>query len=187
MRTELKNELIATLRDLEVSQWLVELSAPIGGWKIFHTATFDPGSFDRPSKSARSPWVALERYRSFMQERDRRKVTWVVGIEPNPDHHRLNRGFHCHAMWAMTDEVWRTSSFKRWADQWGNNRVEAVKVLDHVQRYVAKYCLKDGALWDLQINDREIFLQQQLRIGGVGMRDNDQEKTAVENSSVRNV
>jgi hypothetical protein len=180
-RTE---SLTATLREIEVSDWLVNLSAPIGGWKIFHTATFDPGSFDRPCKAARSPWVALERYRSYMQECDRRKVTWVVGIEPNPDHHRLNPGFHCHAMWAMTDEVWRTSSFKRWADQWGNNRVEPVKVLAHVQRYVAKYCLKDGALWDVQINDRNIWLQQQLSIGGVSRRDNEEEKAAVESSRV---
>ena len=185
MRTDGKNDLIATLRDFEVSKWLVDLSAPIGGWKIFHTATFDPGSFDRPGKAARSPWVALDRYRTFMQECDRRKVTWVVGIEPNPDHHRLNPGFHCHAMWAMTDEVWRTSSFKRWADQWGNNRVEPIKVLEHVQRYVAKYCLKDGALWDVQINDRNIWLQQQLAVGGATRRDNGQaSKAAVENSSV---
>jgi hypothetical protein len=87
-------------------------------------------------------------------------------------------------MWAMTDEVWRTSSFKRWADQWGNNRIEQVKVADHVQRYVAKYCLKEGALWDVQINDRTIFLQQQLRIGGASRRDNDQEKATLESASV---
>jgi hypothetical protein len=80
--------------------------------------------------------------------------------------------------------VWRTSSFKRWADQWGNNRVEPVKVLAHVQRYVAKYCLKDGALWDVQINDRNIWLQQQLSIGGVSRRDNEEEKAAVESSRV---
>lgn len=84
----------------------------------------------------------------------------------------------------MTDEVWRTSSFKRWADQWGNNRVESIKVLDHVQRYVSKYCLKSGALWDLEINDRNIWLQQQLSIGGASRRENDQEKTALENSPV---
>jgi hypothetical protein len=179
MRTVLKEDLIATLRDLEVSQWLVDLSAPIGGWKIFHTATFDPSR-----SAAKTPWVALDRYRAFMQECDRRKVTWVVGVEPNPDHHRLNPGFHCHAMWAMTDEVWRTSSFKRWANQWGNNRVEEIKVRDHVQRYVAKYCLKEGALWDLQINDRRIWLQQQLSIGGASRRDNDQKTAAVESSRV---
>jgi hypothetical protein len=183
MRTEIKNDLVAALRDIEISQWLVDLAAPIGGWKIFHTATFDPGSFDRHGKPARSPWVALKRYRSFMQECDRRKVTWVVGVEPNPDHHWLNPGFHCHAMWAMTDEVWRTASFKRWANQWGNNKVDPVRIAGHVQRYVAKYCLKAGAVWDLQINDREIFLQQQLRIGGA-RRNNDQAKAALENSPV---
>jgi hypothetical protein len=177
-------QLIATLRDIEVSEWLVNLAGPIGGWKIFHTATFDPGSWDRSSKAARSAYVALDRYRTFMQERDRRKVTWVVGIEPNPDHHRLNPGWHCHAIWAATDEVWRTGSFARWAGQWGNNKVDPVRVSDHVQRYVAKYCLKEGALWDLQINDRGIWLQQQLRVGGAGRRDNDQAKAALESAPV---
>ena len=45
-----------------------------------------------------------------------------------------------------------------------------VKVADHVQRYVAKYCLKEGALWDVQINDRNVWLQQQLLIGGAGVK-----------------
>lgn len=154
----------------QIGSWLVDLCAPLGGWKVFHTATFDPGSFERPSKSARSPEQALERYRRYMEERERRKVTWVCGIEPNPDYTHRNPGFHCHAMWAATDEIWRTSSFKRWADQWGNNRVEPVRELFQVQRYVAKYCLKPGALWGLQINDREVWLQQQLHGQGASRK-----------------
>jgi hypothetical protein len=52
-----------------------------------------------------------------------------------------------------------------------------------VQRYVAKYCLKEGALWDVQVNDRNIWLQQQLAVGGAGVRrGNDQAKAAVESS-----
>jgi hypothetical protein len=156
MEMAAQKQLVRSLGQSEVSDWLIRLAAPIGGWKIFHTATF------APNKCAVSSWAALRRYKAFMQERDRRKVTWVVGIEPNPDRSHLNPGFHCHAMWAATDEIWRTSSFARWADQWGNNKVDPVRVLCHVQRYVAKYCLKEGALWDLQINDRNIWLQQQL-------------------------
>lgn len=158
------------LERLEIADWLVRLVLPVGGWKVFHSATFDPGSFDRPSKAARTPEVALSRYKAFMQERDRRKVTWVVGIERNPDYHALNKGFHCHAMWAATDEIWRTSSFKRWANQWGNNKVEPVRVREDVQRYVSKYCLEDNCLWDLQINDRDVWLQQQLPVGGASRK-----------------
>ncbi len=149
-----------SLGEMEIQDWLIRLALPVGGWKIFHTATF------RPCSPARSPWSALNRYRHYMQERDRRKVTWVVGIERNPDHHALNPGYHCHAMWAATDEVWRTTSFKRWAEQWGNNKVEAVRVKEHVQRYVSKYCLKESGLWDLEINDPTIWRQQQLGLRG---------------------
>lgn len=156
MEKHLQEQLIEMWRSNAISSWLVSLAEPIGGWKIFHTATFAP---DRP---ARSPWTALKRYQSFMEERDRRKVTWLVGIEPNPDHNHLNPGFHCHGLWAMTDEIWRTSSFKRWANQWGNNSVDPVKQAHHVQNYVAKYCMKRNGLWSMQINDRNIWLQQQL-------------------------
>lgn len=157
--------------DDEIGEWLCDLAAPIGGWKIFHTATFDPGGWEydgtpRPDRSAKDPFVALDRYKRFMQERDRQKVTWVVGIEPNVDHHGINRGYHCHAIWAGTDEIWRTSSFKRWANQYGNNKCDAVRTGGEgdVQRYVSKYCLKENALWDVQINDHKVWLQQQLQL-----------------------
>lgn len=156
MQKELEDQLCQLWREQEVSEWLVSLAKPLGGWKIFHTATFSP------DRAARSAETALRRYQNFMQERDRRKVTWLVGVEPNPDHNHLNPGFHCHGLWAATDEIWRTSSFKRWANQWGNNNVDPVKVVAHVQSYVSKYCLKENGLWSMQINDRNVFLQQQL-------------------------
>jgi len=141
--------------EIEIGDWIANLPSP-DLWKIFHTATFSPVN------PCRSPWQAVDRYRRFMQERDRRNVTWIAGIEPNPDHTHLNPGYHIHAMWAGAEGVWRTSSFARWAEQWGNNRLERIKQTEHVRRYVAKYCLKDGALWDIEINDPRLYRQQLL-------------------------
>lgn len=148
---------------LEIGDWLSNLPSP-NQWSCFHTATFSP---ENPS---RSPWQAAERYRRFMQEKDRRKVTWVAGIEPNPDHSGLNPGFHVHAMWAACEGVWRTSSFARWSEQWGNNRLESIKNSEHVRRYVAKYCLKEGALWELEINDPLLYRAQLLPVVNVASR-----------------
>jgi len=130
----------------EIDSWLLSMSAPVEGWQCFHTATFAPRC------AARSEWAAIDRYRRFMHERDRRKITWIAAVEPNPDWSRLNPGFHVHSMWAEWDEIFRTDSFKRWANQWGNNKLEPVKDRDHVRRYVAKYCIKQHCLIEWELN-----------------------------------
>ncbi len=127
--------------------WLLDFAKPVGGWQCFHTATF------KPENPARDEWSAIKRYRNFMQETERRRISWIAAAEPNPDHHRLNPGYHVHAVWAdLGGEIQRTPSFKRWANQWGNNKVDAVRERGDVALYVAKYCVKRGCMIEWQAN-----------------------------------
>jgi hypothetical protein len=141
----------------EVDSWLLAMSVPLEGWQCFHTANFDPGGFNadgskRPCNMPGDEFEAMERYKRFMHERDRRKITWVAAVERNPDWSGVNHGWHLHAVWADLAEIYRTVSFKRWANQWGNNKVSAVKDEDNVRRYVAKYCVKEHCLIEWELN-----------------------------------
>jgi hypothetical protein len=134
-------------RDREIiGAWLGSMALPIGGWKLFHTATF------APETPARSEWIAMDRYRRYMHERDRRKITWVAAVEPNPDHHRLCPGFHVHAMWAELAAITYAPGHERWDGQWGNNRFSSVQSAGNVADYLAKYCVKQNCMIDWEIN-----------------------------------
>jgi hypothetical protein len=137
---------MSSTEEEQITRWLFAMAAPVGGWKCFHTATFAAHG------AARSEWSAMERYRRFMHERDRRKITWFAAVEPNPDRNHLNPGFHVHAMWTADGDIWRTDSFKRWANQWGINSLEVVRDKSEVQRYVSKYCIKEQCLTEWEVN-----------------------------------
>jgi hypothetical protein len=138
------------------------MAAPFGGWKVFHTAGFrpkskldwawQPAALETPGNMCVDEFGAMERYRHFMEERDRRSISWVAAIERNPDWSGVNKGWHVHAMWTAEGDIWRTKSFRRWADQWGNNKVEPVRQQIHVEQYIAKYVLDDLSLVDFQVN-----------------------------------
>lgn len=140
------------------------LAVPVGGWKCFHTAGFIPKSrLDWAWKPEGgeivhgnmppNEWEAMQRYKGFMQERSRRKVSWVAAVERNPDWSGINKGWHVHAMWSAEGDIYRTPSFRRWANQWGNNKLKSIEGDDRaVAAYLGKYVLNDLCLVDWQVN-----------------------------------
>jgi hypothetical protein len=150
----------------EVSNWLVDIPKAVGGWKLFHTATFKPSAHradgywkrqpdETDGCAARSEFIAMERYRKFMQEPTRRRFTWLAAVEPNPDHHRLNKGFHVHALWSayVDGEMMQFAPHAdRWREQWGNNKFQVAQDREAVASYVAKYAIKDNCLLEWQCN-----------------------------------
>ena len=143
---------------MAVAAFLCDFAAPIGGWQCFHTATFRPAAVtlsDGKTLSrcpARSEWIAMKRYRDFMQERDRRKISWCAAVEPNPDHNALNPGFHIHAIWSDMTAIHRVPSAARWDAQYGNNQIRPVLSSADVQAYVSKYAIKENCMIEWQAN-----------------------------------
>jgi len=138
------------------------MATPVGGWKCFHTASFrpkarldwawKPDGVETPGNMCVDEFDAMDRYRRFMQERDRRKLSWVAAIERNPDWSGINKGWHVHAMWTAEGDLYRKTSWERWKQQWGNNWLEAVRKQGDVEAYVAKYVLDDLSLVEFQVN-----------------------------------
>ena len=120
------------------------MALPVGGWQVAAHLTFSPSS------PARSQWIAMKRFRSFMNERDRRNISWLAAVERNPDAHSLNPGYHLHALFADVLEIHRTTHFKRWANQWGVNKIERVRNPESARNYMLKYVLKDGGMIEWQ-------------------------------------
>lgn len=128
----------------ECARYFARLALPIGGWQCAAHLTF------KPTSPARSEWTAIKRFRAFMNERDRRNITWLAGVERNPDWHGLNPGTHLHALFADSLEIHRTTHFKRWANQWGNCKVEAIRNTEAARNYLLKYCVKEGCMIEWQ-------------------------------------
>lgn len=157
----LKVDTAARLANEELAQWIQRMAMPVGGWKCFHTAGFAPkNKLDWAwqgevvhGNMARDEWDAMGRYKRFMQERDRRKISWVAAVERNPDWSGVNKGWHVHSMWTAECDIWRTKSFKRWANQWGVNKLKSIEGDDRaVAAYLGKYVLNDLCLVDWQVN-----------------------------------
>jgi hypothetical protein len=134
--------------------WLAEFAGDVGGWQIFHTATC------APRRRAPDPWDLAERYSRFMHQGDRRRISWFLAIEPNPDHSRLNPGYHGHALWADSEALYGriTWDAKKWWDaRHGHNQLTRINKRWVAVVYSSKYLLKDerclcvweaaGALW----------------------------------------
>ncbi len=85
-----------------------------------------------------------------MNEHDRRNISWLAAVERNPDAHSLNPGHHLHALFADVLEIHRTTHFKRWANQWGVNKIERVRNPESARNYMLKYVLKDGGMIEWQ-------------------------------------
>lgn len=155
--------MIAEQNREDLARFVRAIATQLGGWKCFHTAGFIPKSRldwawkpdceivhgNMPSDE----WDAMDRYTRYMHERDRRKVTWIAAIERNPDWSGVNKGWHVHAMWTAECEIWRTSSFRRWADQWGNNKLKSIVGDDRaVSAYLGKYVLNELCLVNWELN-----------------------------------
>src|SRR5262245_49825169 len=110
----------ATEERKELAAWIRKMAEPVGGWKCFHTAGFRPKSkldwagkpvaAEIPGNMARDEFDAMARYKRYMQERDRRSISWVAAIERNPDFSGVSKGWHIHSMWTAEGDIWRTSS-----------------------------------------------------------------------------
>ncbi len=100
----------------------------------------------------------MKRFRSFMNERDRRNISWLAAVERNPDWNGLNPGHHLHALFADVLEIHRTTHFKRWAGPrdgapgsgWGNCKVESVRATEAARNYLLKYVVKEGCMIEWQ-------------------------------------
>jgi hypothetical protein len=167
------NETDRTAKRMELANWILLMAGPFGGWKCFHTASWRPKSHrdwswrpesvEIPGNMPANEFDAMDRYKRFMQERERRQISWCAAIERNPDWSGVNKGWHVHAMWTAEADIWRTKSFKRWANQWGNNKLEPVRQQRNVEAYVAKYVLDDLSLVEFQVNGSLWHHHQKLR------------------------
>jgi hypothetical protein len=147
----------------ECADHFARLALPVGGWQVAAHLTFNP------SWPARSEWTAMKRFRSFMNERDRKNISWLAAVERNPDWHGLNPGHHLHALFADVLEIQRLTHFKRWAGKqappnhprlkegqiipgtgWGNCKVERVRSTEAARNYLLKYVVKEGCMIDWQ-------------------------------------
>jgi hypothetical protein len=141
----MKQERMSERDQRECAAHFARMALPVGGWQCAGTFTFSPSS------PARTEWVAAKRFRTFMNEQDRRHVSWLAGVEPNPDHHRLNPGHHLHALFADVLVIHRVNQLcKRWEKQWGNVKVRPVRSTEGARNYLLKYCVKEGCMIDWQ-------------------------------------
>ncbi len=99
----------------------------------------------------------MKRFRSFMNERDRRNISWLAAVERNPDWHGLNRGHHLHALFADVLQIRRITHFQRWAGRrgvpssgWGNCKIEPVRSTEAARNYLLKYVVKEGCMIEWQ-------------------------------------
>lgn len=154
----------AALRpNVELGDWIRSFALPVGGWKCFHTAGFIPKSkldwawkpeaVEIPGNAPADEFDTMARYRRFMHERDRRKISWVAAVERNPDWSGVNKGFHVHAMWTAECDIYRTDSWRRWANQWGVNKLKQIEGNDRaVANYCGKYCVDESCLVEWEVN-----------------------------------
>lgn len=154
-------ETTRTAERTALADWIRTMANPVGGWKCFHTAGFVPKlnldwAWDGDvahGNMARDEWDTMQRYKRFMQERDRKSISWVAAVERNPDWSGVNKGWHVHAMWCAESDIFRTPSWRRWANQWGNNKLKSIEGDDKaVAAYLGKYVLNDLCLVEWQVN-----------------------------------
>lgn len=153
----------AAIERSELADWLLRMADPVGGWQCFHTASYSPrsslGWAWRPEQKERdgnmppNEWAAMDRYRRFMHERARRKISWVAAIERNPDWSGVNKGWHVHGMWTAESDIWRRTSGERWLSQWGSNKLKKITGGDYeVAEYLGKYALNELCLVEWEVN-----------------------------------
>jgi hypothetical protein len=120
----------------KLARFVLDLAAPVDGWKVFHTATC------APKNRCRSPWEFVDRYKRFMHQHDRRHISWFLAVEPNPDHSRLNPGFHGHALWTegFGSVTWKATQW--WYDRHGDNRFSKIERSFVAEIYCSKYLVK---------------------------------------------
>lgn len=135
----------------ELVSFVLKLAAPVGGWTVFHTATC------APKHRCWSPWEFVARYKRFMHRPERNHISWFLAVEPNPDHSRLNPGYHGHALWT---EGWGRTTWDAcqwWYQRHGDNRFSEINRVFVAEVYCSKYLVKGenyqcvwetaGALW----------------------------------------
>lgn len=142
----------------ELAQFVVDIARPVGGWRVFHTATCAPypmtvNGVKYPQwRRSRSPWEFVDRYERFMHRPERKDVSWFLAVEPNPDHSRFNSGFHGHALWT---EGWGSVTWNGrqwWYERHGDNRFRLIDRLFVPEIYCSKYLVKDAnhlCVWEV--------------------------------------
>jgi hypothetical protein len=105
-------------------------------WQVYFTGTF---VFECRQDSARRC------YEKFM-ERGLPSVTYFYALELN------GHGWHVHALWSGTDQVFRRDVWAKWFDRYGINRILPIRQRASdgftVAKYCAKYLCKEGAWWN---------------------------------------
>ena len=122
-----------TVDALQRAAWVNAL-AP---WRIIAHLTFSwEASFDSGRRV----------YEKFMA-RKLPHVSYFYALEQNPS----RDGCHVHALWADCGGVYRKEVWADWFQRYGRCRVEPVRNYEDVCGYCSKYCTKEAAWWNVNL------------------------------------
>jgi hypothetical protein len=153
-------------------EWVNTIAEPIGGWRVAADCTFGSGDWPGRRRGSRrdrrdllvstrkrgfDPDDALRCFRMFM-DRVLPDVTWFAGVEPNPDHSRLNPGFHLHSMFAGCEDIHRNTAARKWREENGLCKITPIRNLEASTAYCTKHLVKRGALYGWKVNSAALWL-----------------------------
>jgi hypothetical protein len=85
-------------------------------------------------------------FEKFMRQHYPR-VSYFYALEQNP----CRDGFHVHALWSDSRNVFRKEAWAAWFAKYGRARIEPVRSQEDVAGYCAKYVTKEGAWWNVKL------------------------------------
>lgn len=156
----------------EMLAWIDSLGEPLGGWTVSADLTFGSGDWPgkrRGKKRDRHEDVLTGgRKRGFdaddvllwvsrFMDRVCPGVSWIAGVEPNPDHCRLNPGWHPHMMWAGADEVHRKTVARFWLEENGICKIGLIRSTRARGDYCTKHLLNRGSVLGWRINNSDVW------------------------------
>lgn len=157
---------------VEILRWVESLGSPLGGWTVSADLTFGSGTWcgkRRGKKRDRhEDLLTSGRKRGFdaddallwasrFMDRVCPGVSWIAGVERNPDYSRLNPGWHVHMMWAGCDEIYRKLVAERWLEENGICKIAPIRSTVARGDYCTKHLLNRGSLLGWRINNSDAW------------------------------
>jgi len=74
-------------------------------------------------------------------------LSYFYALEQNPS----REGFHVHALWADSRNVFRKEAWAAWFTRYGRARIEPVRNYSDVSGYCSKYVTKERSWWNYKL------------------------------------
>lgn len=132
---------------LHIAEWVHMLA----DWEVISHLTF---AWEASLDSARRT------YEKFMRKH-LPGASYFYALEPNPS----RDGFHVHALWASSSQIFRRGVWGVWKASYGRARIEPVRGHRDVADYASKYVTKDGSWYDVKLQGSILWRYQQVLRG----------------------